>query len=165
MNIKKIAAAVIILCLLAGFSAGCGREKKEAVQVMTDYLNNIIQGEYSEAYSLLSDFDKGNISEETFISWRKLAARLVSVKSFNISSTVDTFKNYKYSGTEFGNVYGLKVDSRQEMLVPNVDLMGYDKNAYRIMVQKQGKEYRVLLLLSDIEDTVARYNSYVGKLG
>ncbi len=164
MKIKRVAAAILALGLIISLFTGCGKEKKEAVQVLNDYLNHIIASEYREAYALLSDFDKGNISEEDFNSWRQLAGKIVSVKSFNIDSKVDVFKDYKYSGTEFGNVYGLKVDSKQDILIPDIELSGYDGKTYRIMVQQQGDEYKVLLLLSDLNETIAKYRAYIDKL-
>ncbi len=163
MKIKKITAVVLLLCLIISLFTGCGKEKEQAKQTMTDYLNNINASEYSKAYALLSDFDKGNISEEDFNTWRELAANIMTVKSFIIDSEVDVFKDYKYSGTEFGNAYGLKVDSKQEILIPDVELSGYDKDTYRIMVQQQGDEYKVLLLLTDIDETIAKYKAYIDK--
>ncbi len=164
MKIKKISAVVLVLCLIISLFTGCGEEKKQAKQAMADYLNHIIASEYSEAYALLSDFDKGNISEEEFKTWREQAAKIMKVKSFTIDSKVDVFKDYKYSGTEFGNVYGLKVDSKQELLIPDVELGDYDKETYRIMVLQQGDEYKVLLLLTDLNETIAKYRAYIDKL-
>lgn len=164
MKIKRTTALILVLCLIISFFTGCGKEKKEAEQVLTDYLNHIIASEYSEAYALLSDFDKGNISEEDFKTWRELATKIMSVKSFTIDSKVDVFKDYKYSGTEFGNVYGLKVDSKQDILIPDIELGGYDMETYRIMVQQQGDEYKVLFLLSDLNETIAKYKAYIDKL-
>lgn len=164
MKLKKIAVLVLILCIVLNLVTGCGKGKTEAIQALTDYLNHIQATEYSEAYALLSDFDKGNINEETFKKWRELTAKLVAVKSFTIDSSVDTFKDYKYSGTDFGDVYGLKVDCKQELHLPDIDLGGYDKASYRIMVQQKGEDFKVLLLLTDLDETIAKYNSYAQKL-
>lgn len=164
MNIRRIAAVILVICITTSFITGCGEEKKTAAQTMTGYLNYILAAEYKEAYALLSDFDKGNISEEDFTTWRELAAQIASPKSFTIDSKVDVFKDYKYSGTEFGNVYGLKVDCKQDRLIQDAELSGYDRESYRIMVQHQGDEYKVLLLLTDLGETISKYKAYIDKL-
>ena len=164
MTVKKIASVLMAVCLTACIFTGCSQAKKEASQTMTDYLNHIAASEYSEAYAMLSDFDRGNISEDDFIAWRELAAQIVTIQSFTIDSKLDTFKNYKYLGTEFGDVYGLKVNSKQDVHIPDVELANYDQDTFRIMVQKQKDEYKVLLLLTNLNETIAVYQAYIDKI-
>lgn len=164
MKTRKLCSVIIGICLLTGILSGCSQAKKEAVNVMEDYLNHIISAEYSEAYALLSDFDKGNISEESFIRWREQVAQTIKIEGFSIDSKIDTFKNYKYLGTEFGTAYGLKVDRKQEVLIPDIEQNVYDKESFRIMVQKQENGSRVLLLLTKLDETIAAYDAYLKKL-
>jgi len=164
MKTKKLCYVIISLCLLIGISSGCSQAKKSATQVTEDYLNHIISAKYSEAYALLSSFDKENISEETFIKWQEKAAQIVKIESFTIDGKIDTFKNYKYLGTEFGTVYGLKVDRKQDILISGIEPIAYDKGTFRIMVQQDKEGSRVLLLLTNLEETIATYDAYLKKL-
>lgn len=164
VKIKKLCCFIIGLCLLAGVLSGCGQAKKEAKKVMEDYLNHIISAEYSEAYALLSDFDRKNISEEDFIRWREQVAQTIKIEGFSIDGKIDTFKNYKYLGTEFGTVYGLKIDRKQDVLIPGIEqLTAYDKDTFRIMVQEGDNGGRVLLLITGLDETIAEYDAYLKK--
>ena len=164
MKKTKLIAGIAALCLVICILAGCSSRKHEASQVMEDYLNYIVSGEYTQAYELISDFDKGNISEETFIKWQECVGQIISIESFTIDKSVDVFKDYKYLGTQFGTAYGLKVDRVQTEIISDVELNAYDKDSYRIMVVKQDDEYKVLLLLSSLDETVAVYEAYLEKL-
>ena len=164
MKKTKLIIGIAVLCFTILIATGCSGEKQDAVQAMEDYLNHIISGEYGEAYELISDFDKGNISEETFIKWQECVGQIISIESFTIDKGVDVFKDYKYLGTQFGTAYGLKVDRVQTEIIKDVELNAYDKDSYRIMVVKQDDEYKVLLLLSSLDETVAVYEAYLEKL-
>lgn len=164
MKTKKFFCIIIGLCIFASIFSSCSQAKNDATQAMEDYLNHIISAEYSEAYALLSDFDKGNISEEDFIKWREQVAQIIKIESFSIDSKIDTFKKYKYLGTEFGTVYGLKIDRKQDVLISDIKLTTYDMDTFRIMVVKQDEGFRVLLLLTDLKETIAAYEAYLAKL-
>lgn len=154
---------VVLLALLVLGITGCGQAKNQAVQTLTEYLTLLGNGEYGNAYALISDFDKGNISEEDFIRWQELAAKIARTESFSVDSKIDTFKDYKYLGTQFGTVYGLKVDRKQVALIPDAELAGYDKDTFRIMVQMKGDTGKVLLLVTSLDQTLAAYEAYVNK--
>ena len=161
MRGKKPFCLAILVCLCLVLLTGCGGVSKEVPQALRDYLNHIDAGEYKEAYALISDFDKGNISEELFVKWQEQAAKIAKTNSFTIDAKIDVFKDYKYLGTEFGNTFGLKVDRKQEKLIPQIELAGYDAEAFRIMVVQQKDGYRVLLLLTNLSETVATYEAYL----
>ncbi len=163
LNVKKFLGILIILCLIAGVFTGCGNEKAEASATLETYLNHIRDWEYDMAYELLSDFDKGNITRETFIKWRELVAQIIQIESFSIDSKVDTFKNYKYLGSELGTSYGLKVSRKQKTLLPDIPLGTYDETDFRIMVSTKDGSNRILLLLTDLDQTVATYEAYLEK--
>lgn len=164
MKTMKFICLAIGLCLILSILSGCSQSKKEATKVMEEYLNHIISGEYDRAYALLSDFDKGNISEGAFVKWREQVAQFIDIQSFTIDNKIDTFKDYKYMGTEFGTVYGLKVDRVQTALMPDVQLTTYDKDTFRIMVQMQDSGGRVLLLLTSLDETIAAYDAYLKRV-
>jgi hypothetical protein len=147
------------MCL--GLLTGCGGVSKEVPQVLGDYLTHIDAGEYKEAYALISDFDKGNISEELFMKWQEQVAKIAKSTGFTIDGNIDVFKDYKYLGTAFGNTFGLKVDRKQEKLIPQIERSGYDGDTFRIMVVQQKDGYRVLLLLTNLSETVAAYEAYL----
>jgi len=154
---------VLLLALLVLAVTGCSQTKNQAVQVLTEYMTYLGNGEYGKAYALISDFDNGNLAEEDFIRWQELAAQIARTDSFSVDSKVDTFKDYKYLGTQFGLVHGLKVDRKQAMLIPEAELAGYDKATFRIMVQMKGDTGRVLLLVTSLDETIAAYEAYVSK--
>jgi hypothetical protein len=157
-------AAVLVLAILAVVWVTVeGQGGREAKRALTDYLNHISDGQYEEAYEMLSDFDKGNVSEASFVKWQQQVARISKVERFAIDNKVDTFKNYKYLGTEFGTVYGLKVDREQKTRISGIELVGYDKDSFRIMVQAQQGGFKVLLLLTQLDDTIAAYDAYLAQ--
>lgn len=164
MKIMRLCCVTLCIFLLVSVLSGCSQGGKQATQIMTDYLNHLNAEEYSKAYALLSDFDKGNISEESFIKWQEQAAQIAKTESFTIDGKIDTFKDYKYLGTEFGTVYGLKVDRKRKVFIPDIEQAEYDKDTFRIMVQMQGDDGRVLLLLTDLDETIATYDAYLQKL-
>lgn len=164
MRTMKIVSFLLAVLLAVCALAGCSQAKKEAVRVMQDYTDHIIRGEYAQAYELLSDFDKGNISRESFVKWREQTARFIEIRSSAIDSKIDTFKDYKYLGTDFGTVYGLKVNRVQTALIPGVEMSSYDKDTYRIMVQMQKDGAKVLLLLTNLYETIAAQEAYLNKL-
>lgn len=163
MNMKKIASMIMGFCLLVCLLSGCSGAKNEASKVMTDYQNHIVAGDYSDAYALLSDFDKGNIDEEAFTKWQELVAQIITIESFTLDSKVDTFKDYEYKGTKFGTVYGLKVDRVQTVIIPDVELSTYDKETFRVMIQHGDKSDTVLLLVTNLDETIAKYETYISK--
>ncbi len=163
MHRRKLFCLVTCVSLCISLLSGCSQASKEVTQALSDYLNHIIAGEYKQAYALISDFDKGNISEELFVKWQGQVAKIAKASSFTIDGKVDVFQNYKYLGTEFGTVYGLKVDRKQEQLIAQIELAGYDAGSFRIMVVQQKDGCRVLLLLTNLDETVATYDAYLQK--
>lgn len=109
---------------------------------------------------MLSDFDKSNISEAQFVRWRELAVEIAPLESFTVNGKVDNFKDYSYRGTSLGHCYGVMVEGKANVLVPDVNLSTYDKESFRIMLQQDGKDYRVLLLLTQLDDIVTQYEAY-----
>lgn len=161
MHLKRIFCLAVCVSLCLILLSGCSGVNKEVPKVLGDYLNHINAGEYKEAYALISDFDKGNINEELFIKWQEQVAKIAKTTGFTIDGKIDVFKDYKYLGTEFGNTYGLKVDRKQEKLIPQIELSGYDADTFRIMVVEQKDGYRVLLMLTNLSETVATYEAYL----
>jgi hypothetical protein len=161
MRGKKLFCIAICVCLCLILLSGCSGVSKEVPQALSDYLTHIDAGEYKEAYALISDFDKGNISEELFVKWQEQVAKIAKSTGFTIDGKIDVFKDYKYLGTEFGTAYGLKVDRKQEMLIPQIELTGYDAATFRIMVVQQKDGCRVLLLLTNLNETVAVHEAYL----
>ena len=161
MRGTKLFCIAVYVCLCLILLSGCSGVNKEVPQALSDYLAHIDAGEYKEAYALISDFDKGNISEELFVKWQEQVARIAKSTGFTIDGKIDVFKDYKYLGTEFGTAYGLKVDRKQEMLIPQIELTGYDAATFRIMVAQQKDGCRVLLLLTNLSETVAAHEAYL----
>lgn len=161
MRGKKQFCIAVCVCLCLILLSGCSGVSKEVPQALSVYLTHIDAGEYKEAYALISDFDKGNISEELFVKWQEQVAKIAKSTGFTIDGKIDVFKDYKYLGTEFGTAYGLKVDRKQEILIPQIELTGYDAATFRIMVAQQKDGYRVLLLLTNLNETVAAHEAYL----
>ena len=161
MRIRRLGTAALSLILVAVLLSGCDQGQKEAARVMTEYLNYLKDAQYDKAYAMLSDFDKGNITEDDFDKWQGLVAQIATTESFVIDGKADTFKDYEYLGTKFGTTYGLKVDRKQDVLVPEAELQGYDGATFRIMVQMDGGKGKVLLLLTNLDETIATYEAYL----
>lgn len=140
---------------------GCSAGTDDAKAVLDQYLAALQKGGYSDAYELLSAFDKANISSELFEDWRKTVEQLARVKEYSINSKVDRFKNFQYLGTTYKKAFGLEVTTKQEELVAGAKLEGYDRPTYKIMVVQEGEGYKVALLLTKLDETVSRYKSMV----
>ena len=60
-------------------------EEKEARSALNSYFRMIGECDYQGAYKLLSNYDKKQISPESFIRWRKSVARLFRMRGYEIT--------------------------------------------------------------------------------
>lgn len=159
---KKLITSLIITSMLFTISA-CSGGSNEAKSTLESYLQSINDKDYEAAYGYLCDFDKENISKEVFINWRTAAAKIQTTKSFTISDKVDKFKNYKYLGTTLGNAFGFEVKQELEKSITDIDLKGYDADTYHIMLVSDEKEWKVALLLTDLEEQVKKISKLIAE--
>lgn len=155
---------LLLACLTAGsLLTGCSPASSGGIQCAETYLNHLINGEYTDAYALLSEYDKQNISQDTYLRWRQAVARVITIEDASVSSSVDKFPNYKYQGTTFGYVLGLKISRQQTALLSGIELDGYNQPDYRQMVVFENDQWRMLLLLTNLDETVAAYEALLQK--
>jgi hypothetical protein len=155
---------LLLACLTAGsLFAGCSPASSGGIQCAETYLDHLIKGEYAEAYNLLSDYDKQNISQDTYLRWRQAVAQIITIEEASVSSGVDKFPNYKYQGTTFGYVLGLKISRQQKVLKTGIELDGYNQPDYRQMVVFENDQWRMLLLITNLDETVAAYEALLQK--
>ena len=159
---KKLLAVLVITSMLLALSA-CGSGSDKAKTALEGYLQSIVDRDYEAAYEYLSDFDKDNISKEIFIQWRTDAAKVQSIKSFTISSKADRFKNYKYLGTAFGDAFGFEVGQDLEKTIAGIDLEGYDSDSYHILMVSDNEEWKVALLLTDLDEQVKSISKLIAE--
>lgn len=160
---KRWFALVVILILSLSLFTGCAPDKSGGIQAAQTYLNDLINGDYEAAYDLLSDYDKQNIDKETYLQWKQQVAQIIKIKSATVDPKVDRFNNYKYQGTAIGYALGLKIQRDQEVLIPDIELDGYNTESYRQMVVYENKQWKVLLLLTKLDETVAGYQAMLDK--
>ena len=55
-------------------------------KVLHDYFDALNAFDYKKAYSFLSEYDKKNISQESFIKWRESVAKLYPMREFKIAA-------------------------------------------------------------------------------
>jgi len=89
---------------------------------------------HTDAFQLVSDFDKQTLTEADFAAWRTSTEGVVDKKSFIIIRMADRFKNYEYMGTRFNDAYGFEVGWEQESLVPDAQKTDYDEDNFLIMM-------------------------------
>ncbi len=110
---------------------------------------------------MLSDYDKQNIPEDVYLRWREAVAQVITIKSAVVNKNVDKFPDYKYQGTEIGYALGLKISREQETKLSGIELDGYNQPNYRQMVVYENEQWKMLLLLSELEVTVAGYEAFL----
>ncbi len=157
---------VLLSCLLMAallLCTACAPNKNGGIQVAETYLKHLINKEYAAAYDLLSDYDKSNIDQATFVKWKEQVAQIITIKSATIDPSVDRFKNYKYQGTTIGYALGLKISRDQEVKIAGIDLDGYNTPTYRQMVVYEKGQWKMLLLLTKLNETVAQYQALLDK--
>lgn len=159
----RIWAMLLTFCLAAGLFAGCAPSKNEGIQCAETYLNHLIQGEYDAAYDMLSDYDKSRISRETYLLWKEQVAQIIAIKSATVETKVDKFPDYKYQGTAIGYALGLKINRVQDVLIGGIELDGYNQPTYRQMVVYEAGRWKMLLLLGNLDETIAGYASLLKK--
>jgi hypothetical protein len=162
---KRWIAVILLVVLSVSLFTACSPDKSGGIKVAETYLNHLINGEYEAAYDLLSDYDKANISKETYLKWKDQVAQIIKIKSATVDSQVDRFNNYKYQGTVIGYALGLKIKRVQDVLIPDIELDGYNKDSYRQMVVYENKQWKMLLLLTKLDETVAGYQALLDKYG
>ena len=155
---------LLIACLTAGsLLAGCSPASSGGIQCAETYLDHLIKGEYDEAYAMLSDYDKQNISQDTYLRWRQAVDQIITIEDATVNTGVDKFPNYKYQGTTFGYVLGLKISRQQKTLRSGIELDGYNQPDYRQMVVFENDQWRMLLLITNLDETVAAYEALLQK--
>lgn len=160
---KKIKYALIAVLLLTLALTACSGKSEEAGAVLESYEQNIADGDYEAAYELISDFDKENISKEVFVNWQTAVSRVQKIESFSISKKIDRFKNYKYMGYEFGNAYGLEVTRTLKKMIPDIKMTGYEGETFKILVTEGGGEWRVALLVTQMESNLEKLNQLLAE--
>lgn len=161
-NLTKILLTAL-LCASFLLLTACAPAKKEGIALAETYLQHLISQEYDAAYALISDFDKENIDQATYVEWRQLVAQIIRIKSAQVDSSVDRFKDYAYQGTTIGYALGLKISRDQEILIPDIELDGYNTANYREMVVYENGQWKMLLLLTDLKEKVAQYRALLDK--
>ena len=146
--------SVALLVLLTG----CGGPARDARLALEQYLTAVKDGRAADAYEMISEYDKRNITLEQFTAWREAADGLGRIESFSIARGPDTFRDYVYESARFSVAYGFRV-SLVRPAVPDVELTDYDAPSFRIMVGDEGDGPRVVLLLTDLEARTARYRA------
>jgi hypothetical protein len=159
----RLLACLMMFVFIFIWTAGCSPAKSGGIACAEAYLGHLIAKDYAAAYELLSDFDKQNISRETYLRWKESVAQIIDIESATVDRKVDTFSSYKYQGTSFGLVLGLKISRQQKVLKPDIELDGYNTPDYRQMVVYENKEWRMLLLLTKLDETVAAYEAILKK--
>ena len=162
---KKLCSILLsaIILSLALLCTGCGANPDEAKTTLENYLAYIRNGEYESAYSLLSDFDKGNISKELFTEWRTAVTKLADIGKSSISPKIDRFKNFEYLGTTYQKAFGFEVTCSLKKKNENIKLENYDQETYKIMVVQEKGGYRVALLVTNLADVVSQYKDQIGR--
>lgn len=160
---KRWIAVITLLALSLSLFTGCSPDKSGGIQVAETYLNNLINGKYEAAYDQLSDYDKGNIGKDTYLKWKQQVAQIIKIKSATVDSNVDRFNNYKYQGTTIGYALGLKISRVQDVLIQGIELDGYNTDTYRQMVVYENGKWKMLLLLTKLDETVAAYQAQLDK--
>lgn len=148
---------ILGMVLTALSLSGCGSNQSAAEKALAGYLENIQNKHHSEAYMLVSDFDKKHITEATFSEWRSSVDGLVEKKSFQISKRADRFRDYEYLGTRFKDAYGFEVVWDQERLVSGVDTTDYDEDTFLIMMVEESGSFKVFLMIPNLPDRTAQY--------
>ncbi len=154
-------ALLALLMLAAAVLSACAPAASGGITCAETYLQPLIDGNYQEAYAMLSDYDKQNISEDLYLRWREAVAKVITIKSAEVNKSVDKFPDYKYQGTEIGYALGLKISREQETKLSGIELDGYNQPNYRQMVVYENEQWKMLLLLSELEVTVAGYEAFL----
>ncbi|NLO37123.1 MAG: hypothetical protein GX112_12345 [Clostridiaceae bacterium] len=149
------------LVLIAVTLSACAPAASGGISCAETYLQHLIDKNYHEAYALLSDYDKQNIPEDLYLRWREAVAQVITIESAEVNTSVDKFPDYKYQGTAIGYALGLKISREQETKMGGIELDGYNQPAYRQMVVYENDQWKMLLLLSDLEVTVAGYEAFL----
>jgi hypothetical protein len=160
---KRWIAVILAAMLSAALFSGCSPDKNGGIECAQTYLQHLVKGEYEAAYDMLSDYDKGNIDKDTYLKWKNEVAQIISIKSATVDPKVDRFANYKYQGTVIGYALGLKISRVQDTLIPDIELDGYNTESYRQMVVYENGKWKMLLLLTDLGETVAGYQALLDK--
>jgi hypothetical protein len=160
---KRWIVVVALMVLSISLFTACSPDKSGGIKVAETYLNHLANGEYEAAYDLLSDYDKTNIDKDTYLKWKQQVAQIIKIKSATVDPQADRFNNYKYQGTTIGYALGLKISRVQDVLIPNIELDGYNKDFYRQMVVYENNQWKMLLLLTKLDETVAAYQAQLDK--
>jgi hypothetical protein len=165
INTKKMLIIILILVIASGVIGAitCLKiyNKNEAKDLLTEYLNVLLKKDYDRAYSYLSQEDKKLISKELFVKWRETVKVGVKFTGFKINDNIDSFENYPYYGKTYEIVYGIKVNTKQNILINGFKTTDYDKDSFKIMIGKDKSGFKIMLY---IEDLAARIKAYQDQL-
>lgn len=161
---KKLMLTIIAcVFLFVSVMTGCSSQEPEARKTLDDYLSCIQGNDCANAYGLISDFDKKHISESTFCQWRSVVDRIAEKESFEIDEKTDKLGAYEYMGTQFKSAYGFSVKWEQTYLVSGIETKDYDQDEFMIMVVEENNEFKIALLILDLDANIEKYMALLEK--
>lgn len=162
---KKLISAVLVICIFSMISGcGFGSNDTDARAVLNNYLEDISNNKYEEAYELLSKYDKDNISKDLFLEWREAVGKITKFNSFSISDKVDKFGKMEVYGVTYTKSFGFEVKMEIDKLVDQADLEDmYEKDIYKQMVVYENGEWKIGLFYNDLESRTEKYNKLIAE--
>lgn len=160
---KKIIAVILVFCIFSMISGcGFGSSDTEARAVLNNYLDDISNNKYEEAYELLCKYDKDNIGKELFLKWRESVGKITKFNSLSISEKSDKFGKMEVYGVTYTKSFGFEVKVEIDKLIDQADLEDmYEKDIYKQMVVYENGEWKIGLFYNDLESRTEKYNKLI----
>ena len=140
-------------------AAGYGRRTqstgsdKEAYTVLYSYFRALSACEYSDAYSLLCEYDKKQITKESFIEWRESVARLYHIKEFFITAEpVGTTVNFSNGRQISAKKFHVAVNEDDQ-----VENTARSSGVEKLMINEQGT-WKVFLGYKGVGDLTRTFD-------
>ena len=127
--------------------------EKEAYRVLYDYFKALSACDYSDAYALLCEYDKRQITEDSFIEWRESVARLYHIKEFFISADpVDSTVNFSNGRQISAKKFHVAVNEDDQ-----VENTARSSGVEKLMIYEQGK-WKVFLGYKGVGDLTRTFD-------
>ncbi len=105
------------------------------------YFQYIMKGRFDEAYQLVSNFDKLNISKDDFVAWQKAVAIIFQLKEHDFK-VKELHKNILLNGHLFSDAVEFKINVLEYNAI--MDMTGRDVLAKIVVLEEDG-EWRVFV--------------------
>lgn len=126
----------------------------EAYEVLKEYFGCLKQREFINAYKLITEMDKSNITEDDFVRWQNSVSRIYSLQEYNLKAVK------KEAPARLGDsVFPEAIEFSVETIEQNFVMGRLERDTIYKKVVQDGSAYRVYIGMGDVRPHIERFEA------